>query len=162
MSRKADAVFKEEYILLSQMAVNLGLGWLCILFVLLSINTVVCSYCVALSYGHIFPFLPAISETGVLYPERYIFRELGNLTGFLFVANAYVRFLQYQLVAEQCPERHSRLDRLNLVAFVTAMFSGTGITFVVNFEVQKVRYVASFCGLPAWIAYVSPPRCRLM
>ena len=120
------------------MAVNLGLGWLCILFVVFSINTVISSYCVALSHGHIFPFLPAISETGVLYPEKYIFRELGNLSGFLFVANAYIRYLQYKLVSEQCPEEHPTLNRLNMLAFITAICSGTGITFVANFEVQKV------------------------
>lgn len=123
------------------MAVNLGLGWLCILFVVFSINTVISSYCVALSHGHIFPFLPAISETGVLYPEKYIFRELGNLSGFLFVANAYIRYLQYKLVSEQCPEEHPTLNRLNMLAFITAICSGTGITFVANFEVQKVGSV---------------------
>lgn len=115
-----------------------GLGWLCILLVICSVVTVVSSYCVALSHGHIYPFLPAISETGVLFPEKYVFRELTNLTAFLFISNAFVRFMQYKLVAEQCREEHVKLRRLNKVAFVVAILAGVGMTFVANFEIEKV------------------------
>ena len=115
-----------------------GLGWLCILLAICSAVTVVSSYCVALSHGHIYPFLPAISETGVLYPEKYVFRELANLTAFLFISNAFVRFMQYKLVAEQCREEHVKRRRLNKLAFVVAILAGVGMTFVANFEIEKV------------------------
>lgn len=116
-----------------------GLGWLCILLVICSAVAVISSYCVALSHGHIYPFLPAISETGVLYPEKYVFRELANLSAFLFISNAFVRFMQYKLVAEQCREEHVKLRRLNKLAFVVAILAGVGMTFVANFEIEKVR-----------------------
>ena len=96
------------------------------------------SYCVALSHGHIYPFLPAISETGVLYPEKYFFRELANLSAFSFISNGFVRYMQYKLVAEQCREEHVKLRRLNKLAFVVAIFAGVGMTFVANFEIEKV------------------------
>lgn len=98
----------------------------------------VSSYCVALSYGHIYPFLPAISETGVLFPEKYVFRELANLSAFLFISNAFVRFMQYKLVAEQYPEDNVKLHRLNKLAFVVAILAGLGMTLVANFEIEKV------------------------
>ena len=100
--------------------------------------TVISSYCVALSHGHIYPFLPAISETGVLFPEKYVFRELANLSAFLFISNAFVRFMQYKLVAEQCPEEHVKLRRLNNLAFMVAILAGVGMTLVANFEIEKV------------------------
>ena len=115
-----------------------GLGWLCILLVICCSVTVVSSYCVALSYGHIYPFLPAISETGVLFPEKYVFRELANLSAFLFISNAFVRFMQYKLVAEQYPEDNVKLHRLNKLAFVVAILAGLGMTLVANFEIEKV------------------------
>lgn len=115
-----------------------GLGWLCILLVICCAITVISSYCVALSYGHIYPFLPAISETGVMYPEKYVFRELANLSAFLFISNAFVRFMQYKLVAEQCREEHVKLCRLNKLAFVVAILAGLGMTLVANFEIEKV------------------------
>jgi len=115
-----------------------GLGWLCILLSICCAVTVISSYCVALSYGHIYPFLPAISETGVLYPEKYVFRELANLSAFLFISNAFVRFMQYGLVAQQCREEHVKLCRLNKLAFVVAILAGLGMTLVANFEIEKV------------------------
>ena len=115
-----------------------GLGWLCILLAICCAATVISSYCVALTYGHIYPFLPAISETGVLYPEKYVFRELANLSAFLFISNAFVRFMQYKLVAEQCREGHVKLCRLNTLAFVVAILAGLGMTLVANFEIEKV------------------------
>ena len=117
-----------------------GLGWLCVLLSIFSIVTVISSYCVALFHGHVYPFLPAISETGILFPEKYVFRELTNLSAFLFISNAFVRFMQYKLVAEQCKEEeHIKLRRLNKLAFVVAIFAGVGMTLVANFEAQKVR-----------------------
>ena len=140
-----------------------GLGWLCILLVICSTVTVISSYCVALSHGHIYPFLPAISETGVLYPEKYVFRELANLTAFLFISNAFVRFMQYKLVAEQCREEHVKLRRLNKLAFVVAILAGVGMTFVANFEIEKlcqgIIFIAqkdAFCWLvwlDAWLLF---------
>ena len=115
-----------------------GLGWLCILLTICCAVTVISSYCVALSYEHIYPFLPAISETGVLYPEKYVFRELANLSAFLFISNAFVRFMQYKLVAQQCREENVKLCRLNKLAFAVAILAGVGMTFVANFEIGKV------------------------
>lgn len=122
------------------MAWMCGLGWLCILLTICCGATVIASYCVALTYGHIYPFLPAISETGVLYPEKYVFRELTNLSAFLFISNAFVRFMQYKLVAEQCREGHAKLCRLNTVAFLVAILAGLGMTLVANFEIEKVSF----------------------
>ncbi|XP_074633412.1 DNA damage-regulated autophagy modulator protein 1-like [Acropora palmata] len=119
------------------MAWMCGLGWLCILLAICCGATVIASYSVALTYGHIYPFLPAISETGVLYPEKYVFRELTNLSAFLFISNAFVRFMQYKLVAEQCREGHAKLCRLNTVAFLVAILAGLGMTLVANFEIEK-------------------------
>ena len=118
---------------------DLGLGWLCILFVVLTISSISCSYSVALMYGHIYPFFPAISDTGVLSPEKYIFRELNNLAAFLFITNAYVRYMQYQLVASQCREEHTKLERLNKLTFGIGILAGISMTFVANFEIQRVR-----------------------
>ena len=124
-----------------------GLGWLCILLVICCSVTVVSSYCVALSYGHIYPFLPAISETGVLFPEKYVFRELANLSAFLFISNAFVRFMQYKLVAEQYPEDNVKLHRLNKLAFAVAILAGLGMTLVANFEIEKVCSKLKFAVL---------------
>lgn len=46
--------------------------------------------------------------------------------------------MQYKLVAEQCREEHVKLRRLNKLAFVVAILAGVGMTFVANFEIEKV------------------------
>ena len=118
---------------------RLGLGWVCLLFVVFSLFSVSCSYSIAIFHGHVYPFLPSISETGVKFPEKYVFRELFNLSAFLFITNAYVRYMQYQLVAEQCRDDHHWLTQLNEFTFMVGICSGIAMTFVANFEVQKVR-----------------------
>ncbi|XP_031569239.1 DNA damage-regulated autophagy modulator protein 1-like [Actinia tenebrosa] len=131
---------------------DLGLGWLCILFVVLTISSISCSYSVALIHGHIYPFFPAISDTGALSPEKYIFRELNNLAAFLFITNAYVRYMQYQLVAEQCREEHSKLENLNKFTFGIGILAGISMTLVANFEIQRE---ISFHNIGAFTGFVS-------
>lgn len=128
---------------------DFGLGWICIFFVVLTLGSITCSYTTALIYGHIYPFFPAISDTGVLSPEKFIFREFNNLAAFLFIANTYVRYMQYQLVAFQCREEHWWLEKLNKFTFGMGILSGISMTFVANFETQKVSFkggrVCSLC-----------------
>lgn len=119
---------------------DFGLGWICIFFVVLTLGSITCSYTTALIYGHIYPFFPAISDTGVLSPEKFIFREFNNLAAFLFIANTYVRYMQYQLVAFQCREEHWWLEKLNKFTFGMGILSGISMTFVANFETQKVSF----------------------
>lgn len=52
--------------------------------------------------------------------------------------------MQYKLVAEQCREEHVKLRRLNKLAFVVAILAGVGMTFVANFEIEKVCQAITF------------------
>jgi len=54
-------------------------------------------YGLAVGLGHLRPFLPYISDAGVLLPERAFFGELVNLGAFLQALVAYVRFEQVKL-----------------------------------------------------------------
>ena len=53
--------------------------------------------------------------------------------------------MQYKLVAEQCREEHVKLRRLNKLAFVVAILAGVGMTFVANFEIEKVWLTQLLC-----------------
>ena len=47
--------------------------------------------------GHIQAFLPYISDTGVLAPERSVFSQLINIAAFLHLTTVYIRFRHVNL-----------------------------------------------------------------
>ncbi|EDO45188.1 predicted protein, partial [Nematostella vectensis] len=136
--------------------------------VVLTLGSMLTSYIVAFIHGHVYPFMPAVSDTGVLSPEKYIFRELNNLASFLFIATCFVRYMQYQIVAEQCREESVKLSRLNKLTFGIGTLSGVSMTFVANFEIQKtvsfhdVGAVSGFSGalVYCWLQTLMSYRLR--
>ena len=55
------------------------------------------SYGISVGLGHITAFLPYISDTGVLAPERSVFSQLINIAAFLHMTTVYIRFRHVNL-----------------------------------------------------------------
>jgi len=68
--------------------------------ILLAINFIlaIClSYGISVGLGHIQAFLPYISDTGVLAPERSVFSQLINFAAFTHLTTVYIRFRHVNL-----------------------------------------------------------------
>ena len=119
------------------MEFSLGLGYLPVVWTLLTLSAVVVSYAVSISNGHVYPFLPAISDTGSRSPEANIFSMLMNMSIFASLFNFYTRFYQCQLQAKYCRDNRETILRLNRIS---AFFSGCsifGAVIVANVQSRK-------------------------
>jgi len=110
-----------------------GLGYLPVLWaVITSFNFIVC-YSMAVSFGHIYPFVPAISDTGAQPPESSIFSEFMNLSAFVAVANLSLRYLQLISVTKGAGESTASVLRLNNLSMIFGFSTAFGATLIGNF-----------------------------
>jgi len=115
------------------------LGWIPIVFVLSTILGYFVPYFIATYTGHVYPFFPAISDSGIMEPESLVFREMMNISGFLAMTTTFIRYLQLRLVISSI---HSRIplqvQQLNFSAMIVGEIGGIAVTFVGNFSAKKV------------------------
>ena len=119
-----------------------GLGWVPVLFVLVTFAGYIVPYIIALQFRHVYPILPAISDSGILLPESLVFREMMNLSGFLGIATSYIRYMQYQLITTLLGKDivPVLVQKLNTIAVIVGVTGGLCVTFVGNFRAKKVKY----------------------
>eukprot|EP00794_Sanderia_malayensis_P006973 gene6973-7758_t len=123
------------------MEFSLGLGYLPVIWSLITLSAVVVSYAVSVSNGHVYPFLPAISDTGSRSPEANIFSMLMNMSIFMSLFNFYTRFYQCQLQAKYCRDSRETVLRLNRIAAFFAGCSILGAVVVANVQSRKEHYM---------------------
>ena len=118
-----------------------SLGWIPIVFVFATVLGYFIPYLIATYTGHVYPFFPTISDSGILVPESLVFREMMNLSGFLAIATTFVRFMQLRLItcALQRP-LSSSVEKLNCIGMFIGTTGGLAVTFVGNFRAKKVSH----------------------
>ena len=116
-----------------------GLGYLIIVWVIIATISLVLSYSIALSNGHISPYVPAISDTTSRNPEGAIFAEFFNITAFLSLVIMSVRYVQVRMLNRLVEGgESSKLFQLNSLSYVFGVMSSLGATIVANFRPSKV------------------------
>ncbi|KAJ8265882.1 hypothetical protein COCON_G00149810 [Conger conger] len=93
--------------------------------------TFIFAYITAVVLRDVDPFLPYISDTGTIPPERCVFGLMLNISSFLGLATVYVRYKQVQALTE--PE-DAALRRLNAAGLVLGSLSSFGMCIVANFQ----------------------------
>ncbi|CAD5213503.1 unnamed protein product [Bursaphelenchus okinawaensis] len=96
---------------------------------------VLSGYAIAASLDHVLPWLPIISEGGVLIPERGVFGTFLNFSGLFWFFNGiclYIHMKDYL-------QKHSPKLKLRYMLYVMLFIvveSSFGFTFVANFQVH--------------------------
>ncbi|XP_076857233.1 DNA damage-regulated autophagy modulator protein 2b [Brachyhypopomus gauderio] len=108
-----------------------GLCVLPVALVVWTAATFIFAYITAVVLQHVDPFVPYISDTGALPPERCVFGIMLNISAFLGIATMYVRYKQVQALTDQAEKR---LLQLNFVGLVLGSTSSFGMCVVANFQ----------------------------
>ncbi|XP_062842537.1 DNA damage-regulated autophagy modulator protein 2b isoform X2 [Trichomycterus rosablanca] len=114
---------------------------LCIMPTLLVIwtsATFVFAYITAVELRHVDPFVPYISDTGTVTPERCVFGIMLSISAFLGVCTMYVRYKQVQTLTYH---EEKRLLNLNKVGLVLGCTSSFGMCVVANFQKTSVFWM---------------------
>ena len=115
---------------------NLGLGILPILLCLMLGSSVITTYVISVCNGHVYPFLPTISDTGGQEPESNVFGLLIGISSFLSLVVAVVRFLQYRFHCEVEEESIARVLCVNKFGLVLGILCSIGMAVVAAYQVS--------------------------
>jgi hypothetical protein len=119
------------------MDLTLGLGFIPLVWAILTISGVLFCYFYSVIIGHVYPLVPSISNTGTKRPEGDIFAETMNLSSFVCLVIVYIRFIQ---VRYRIGTAYDNVKRLNLVSVISGATTVFGITLVANFPSAKVKF----------------------
>ncbi|XP_069862381.1 DNA damage-regulated autophagy modulator protein 2 isoform X2 [Dipodomys merriami] len=115
------------------------------------------SYITAITLHHVDPFLPFISDTGTIAPEKCLFGAMLNISAGLYIATIYVRYKQVHALN---PEENL-IIKLNKAGLVLGMLSCLGLSIVANFQGYVLHLVTtaaewsmSFSFLGFFLTYV--------
>ena len=89
--------------------------------------------------GHVYPFLPSISDTGTRIPEANVFSLLMNISIILALANYFTRYFQCQHQARHCGDNREKIFKYNHISLMVALTSLFGALVVANVQSRKVR-----------------------
>lgn len=121
-----------------------GFGYLPVFWALFTSFTFLLCYTIAVSLNHIYPFVPAISDTGARIPEANLFSEFFNFSALLLAVSVFVRYLQFQMLTKGFESSDLRLSRLNKFGLGFGLVSAFGGTIIANFpsnEEDSMIYV---------------------
>ena len=121
---------------------SLGYGYLPVCWALFTSFTFLLCYGIAVSLDHIYPFVPAISDTGARIPEANIFSEFFNFSLVLMVLSLFVRYLQFQMLTQGLDSADRHLDRFNKIGLGFGLVSAFGGSIIANFPSNEVRSVS--------------------
>ncbi|KAG9260746.1 DNA damage-regulated autophagy modulator protein 2 [Astyanax mexicanus] len=108
-----------------------GMCFLPVVLVCWTAATFIFAYITAISLRHVDPFVPYISDTGTVAPERCVFGLMLNVSAFLGIATMYVRYKQVQALTDL---DQKRVHLLNSAGFVLGCTSSVGMCVVANFQ----------------------------
>lgn len=117
---------------------SLGYGYLPVFWALFTSFTFLLCYTIAVSQNHIYPFVPAISDTGARIPEANIFSEFFNFSVVLLALSVFVRYLQFQMLTKGLDSSDLRLSRLNKLGLGFGLVSAFGGSIIANFPSNEV------------------------
>lgn len=123
---------------------SLGYGYLPVCWAFFTSFTFLLCYGIAVSLDHIYPFVPAISDTGARIPEANIFSEFFNFSMVLMALSLFVRYLQFKMLTKGLDSADLQLDRLNKLGLGFGLASAFGGSIIANFpsnEVFQFQYV---------------------
>lgn len=123
---------------------SLGYGYLPVCWAFFTSFTFLLCYGIAVSQDHIYPFVPAISDTGARIPEANIFSEFFNFSMVLMGLSLFVRYLQFQMLTKGLDSPDQLLGRLNKVGLGCGLVSAFGGTIIANFPSNEVRHSVLF------------------
>lgn len=116
-----------------------GLGCIVLVWILIATISLVLSYSIARSTGHVSPFVPAISDIASKNPEGAIFAELFNATAVFTLIMMAIRYYQVKMINRQVEGgESSHLSQLNILSVVFGIGSALGASFVANFRSSEV------------------------
>jgi len=121
---------------------RLGLGWLPVLWSLFAGISLAICYSIATSNKHIYPLVPAISDTGLKIPENAIFSESFNFIAYSVLVLMAIRYFQVREVlttraVEEAPKENI-LKKLNGSSILLGSVAAFGATIVGNFKADRV------------------------
>lgn len=120
-----------------------GLGYLPMFWSLFAGVALAICYSIARSRGHIYPYIPAISDTGLKIPENAIFAESFNFIAYSVLVLMVIRYFQVrEILATGSVEeiKGNALKKLNKGSLFLGSLSAFGATLVGNFKSERVRY----------------------
>ena len=107
--------------------------------------TIITPYIIAVSLGHVYPFLPSISKAASFEPQASLFGALMTLVAFLGLAMMVARYVQVQAVPGDLGcEFSSKIIRLNKVGLRFGISCLIGVVLVAS-----VRSSAKVVGIMA-------------
>ncbi|EDO49700.1 predicted protein, partial [Nematostella vectensis] len=104
-------------------------------------------YTIATSKGHVYPYVPAISDTGLFYPESSIFSESFNFIAYSVLVLMMIRYFQVrQILASGTVQdgKEGILTKLNKASLVVGTLSAFGATLVGNFKSERKHTTMMF------------------
>ncbi|XP_013921842.1 PREDICTED: DNA damage-regulated autophagy modulator protein 2 [Thamnophis sirtalis] len=117
-----------------------GLSFLPSALVICSSAAILFPYVIGVLLNHIDPFVPYISDTGVLPPERCLFGIMLCFASFLAISTMYVRYKQVSALNPEEP----KILRLNKAGLVIGMVICFGICIIANFQKNVAYFMHSF------------------
>lgn len=118
------------------MAFSPDLGIIPLVWAILTFLNILFCYFYAVAVGHVYPFVPSISNTGAKRPEGNIFAEGMNISSFVCLLIMAIRYHQLKYRAGRFSENLERVNCLSLISGLVSMF---GVTLIANFPSSKVR-----------------------
>ncbi|XP_025919552.1 DNA damage-regulated autophagy modulator protein 2 isoform X2 [Apteryx rowi] len=114
-----------------------GLSFLPVALVVWSAASFIFSYITAIILHHVDPFVPYISDTGTIPPERCLFGIMLNISAFMGMATMYVRYKQVHALN---PEK-SKITKLNKIGLTLGLMSCFGLCIIANFQKCILYYI---------------------
>ncbi|CAH3039327.1 unnamed protein product [Porites lobata] len=112
-----------------------GLGCWVVVWVVIATISLVLSYAIARSNGHISFFVPAISDTTSKNPEGAVFAQLFNTTALITLILIAIRYFQVKMINRQVDGgESSHLSQLNSLSIVFGIGGALGASLVANFK----------------------------
>lgn len=110
------------------------LGILPFLFSICSICTIIITYAVSVARDDVYPFFPAISDTGGIPPESNVFGFFLSACAFLGFVSVLIRYYQFRFISENNEEHRARLLCVNKIALILGVISIGGALVVAAFQ----------------------------
>ena len=118
-----------------------GLGCWVIIWVFVATISLILSYFIARTIGHIALFVPAISDATSKNPEGAIFAQLFNTTALLTLVMMAIRYFQLKMINRQVDGGEtSHLSQINSLGIVFGLGAALGATVVANFRSIRVSF----------------------
>lgn len=123
-----------------------GLGCWVVVWVVVATISLVLSYAIARSNGHISFFVPAISDTTSKNPEGAVFAQLFNTTALITLILIAIRYFQVKMINRQVDGgESSHLSQLNSLSIVFGIGGALGASLVANFKSVEVSFQNQVC-----------------